>query len=96
MTPRRPTPGILRSNDDRHSHVVGELDRSRAEIACSSFGDDRQQVGAYERQHGLRLRVAEPAVELEHTWTVSGEHQARVERPENGAPRDASSASTGL
>ncbi len=39
-----------------------------------------QQVAVETRQHDLRLGVAEPAVELEHSRPVVREHQARVEK----------------
>ena len=49
--------------------------RSPSTHAIASVGEIRAQ----QRQDGLRLGVAEPAVVLEEAWTVGGEHQPGVE-----------------
>ena len=69
-----------RGGDDRARRAVADLDRHRlpARPACrpapSSARSDVEQ-----RQHGLRLRVAEPAVVLDQPRSVGGQHQPGVE-----------------
>ena len=69
-----------RGQHDRHGPVVGPLELSAREAAgLGARSEQVEQVGAQARQHGLRLGVAEAAVELEHLRPVGGHHQPRVE-----------------
>ena len=72
-------------------------ERDAGERARRGGGERREEVAVDERQHRLRLRIAEPAVVLEHARPVGRQHQADEQRRRRTAPRArASSARTGV
>ena len=52
------------------------------ELTGRRSGERGEQIAVEEREHRLRLGVAESAVELEHARAVLREHQAREEKPD--------------
>ena len=77
LAPRAPpSPPPPRPLDPRPGHVAARRRRRALEEIAVEQRDDR-----------LRLRVTEAAVELEHPRTVVGQHQTRVEQPDERAPR---------
>ena len=56
------------------------VERDAGEIACRRAGERPEQVAVDEREHGLRLGIAEAAVELEHARPVRGQHQPGEEQ----------------
>src|SRR5439155_21164161 len=75
---RRPTVALLRivasSENDGHRSAAGRAELG-AERARGSAGERLEQVALQARQDRLRLRIPEPAVELEHPRPGIGEHQ---------------------
>ena len=55
-------------------------------IADRAAEQRRGQVAVEERQHDLRLGVAEAGVELEHHRSIGGQHQAGVQHAAVGKP----------
>src|SRR5204863_9081984 len=43
-----------------------------------------EEVALETRKDCLGLRIAEPAVELEHSWPILGEHEACVQEADEG------------
>ncbi len=65
---------------DAHGRARVPVDDRRRQARIERGIAERRDVGAHARKDGLRLRVAQPAVELEHfRRAVRGDHQAGVE-----------------
>ena len=75
--------GILaRREHDGHGRAVRKRQVRVAEVAARRSGKRAEEVSVDPRQDRLRLRISEPAIEFEHLRTLVGEHQARVQRPD--------------
>ena len=83
--------GVLAAGDDHgHRRARADADLRAAQVAGRGGGERPEQVAFEERQQRLRLRVAEPAVELQHPRPVGGQHQAGEEHADErrGAARE--------
>ena len=78
---------ILAGRDhDSHCGVRRGLEVDPHKVALRRAGECTEQVAFEPREERLRLRVAEPAVELQHLRPVRGEHQPREkDAPERSA-----------
>ena len=73
---------VLGGDDDRDRRRAAPGQRAdRAQVTGRGGGQQRTQRGVEQLQHHLGLRVAEPAVELDHLRPGRGQHQPRVEQP---------------
>src|SRR5207247_2506636 len=70
----------LRGDDDSDggARVPGRL--LPGEAALRGGEEERERIGAQLEEDGLRLGVAEAAVEFQDTQALGGEHQPCVER----------------
>src|SRR5919108_5248555 len=68
--------------DDRDGRVPGRRERRLIERPHGRRGEGGKEVALEEREDGLRLGVAEAAVELEHARALVGEHETGVEHAE--------------
>ena len=73
---------VARCEHDGRRGGRAERHGGTGEIAAGGGGEDREQVRFEQRENGLRLRIAEAGVELEHPGTVRRQHEPRVEEPD--------------
>ena len=72
-----------RRGHDGAGRTLG-VDASIAQLAVAAGECERCQVVGEQRQHGLRLRIAEAAVVLQQLGAVGCQHEARVEHTDVG------------
>ena len=63
--------------DDGHRRPVRSREVDTGELTGRRGGERLQEVAVDQREHRLRLGVAETTVELQHASAVVGDHQAR-------------------
>ena len=87
VVPLRIVPG---GDHDGRRRARRGLQVDLRQVACRRPGECAEQVAVEAREERLCLRVAEPAVELEHLRAVRGQHQPREEdaRERSAAPRE--------
>src|SRR5919109_4085222 len=81
---RRACVGPLRvvpsGEDDGHCGVLGRLERARGKSPACRGGEGLDEIPLDAREDRLRLRIPEPAVELQHLGAGVGQHQASVKQ----------------
>ena len=76
-----------RRHHHRHRGFVAPDRRQRVQAPIHTCLHNVHQVARQERQNHLRLRVAQPAVELQHLWPLGRQHQPGIEDAHIRHPR---------
>jgi len=71
---------VLRGEDDAHGGALSPGQLSTRRITPRRCSEQLEEIAFEQRNDRLGLRIAEPAVELEDTRTVLGQHQAGVQQ----------------
>jgi hypothetical protein len=77
---------LAAGDDDRHGRPRVDLEIDASEPARRGRRERSREVAVDPGHERLRLRVAEPAVELEHLWPLRGQHQPREEHAGERCP----------
>jgi hypothetical protein len=86
MSSRRRAPSNAIRKNDRHRRAWCGLQQNAGELPRRGSGERLEKIALDQREHGLRLGIAEAAVELEHLRPVRGEHEACEEEPDERRP----------
>ena len=70
-----------RSHHHTHRRVVGLFQLHFPETAFRHGHHQRHQIGLQQRQHHLRFRISEPAIEFHHLQFLIFDHQPCVKHP---------------